>query len=109
VAANQLGLTTQVPAQLVYQTDGAPAKIHLGKLDIVFRRNTGRSLALAGRASGLVAQALRDLGKGNITPEIIRHLRGRLDSSARAELAEDISIVPAWMRPHFRNLISDAH
>ncbi len=108
VAANQLGLTTQVPAQLVYQTDGAPAKVRLGNLNIVFRRNTGRSLALAGRASGLVAQALRDLGKGNVTPDTIMHLRGRLDSSARAELKEDISLVPAWMRPHFWDLTGNA-
>lgn len=108
VAANQLGLTTQVPAQLVYQTDGAPATVRLGKLNIVFRRNTGRSLALADRASGLVAQALRDVGKDNVTPDIIRHLRGRLDASARKQLVQDITLAPAWMRPHFRDLTSDA-
>jgi hypothetical protein len=101
VAANQLGLTTQVPAQLVYQTDGAPAKIMLGKRQIIFRRNTGRSLALAGRASGLVAQALRDLGKDNITPEVIQHLHARLDVAARQQLLADLTLVPAWMRPVF--------
>lgn len=107
MAANQLGLTTQVPAQLVYHTDGAPAHVKLGKLDIVFRRNSGRNLALAGRASGLVAQALRDRGNGNVTDADIRHLRTRLDPSARKELAGDIALVPAWMRPHFRELIRD--
>lgn len=104
VAANQLGLTTQVPAQMVYQTDGAPAKVVLGNRQIIFRRNTGRNLALAGRASGLVAQALRDVGKGKVTPDIIRHLRKRLDSAARKELEQDILLVPAWMRPHFREI-----
>lgn len=101
MAANQLGLSTQVPAQLVYQTDGAPAKVRLGNLQIVFRRNTGRSLALAGRASGLVAQAMRDLGKDRVTADTIKHLRGRLDSTARKQLATDIALVPAWMRPIF--------
>lgn len=104
VAANQLGLTTQVPAQLVYQTDGAPATVHLGKRQIVFRRNTGRNLALAGRASGLVAQALRDLGKGNVTPDTIQHLRCRLDADARKQLVTDLALVPAWMRPIFREI-----
>lgn len=107
VAANQLGVSTQVPAQLIYHTDGAPAKIRLGNLDIVFRRNTGRNLALAGRASGLVAQALRDLGKGNVTPTDLQHIRSRLDPAARKDLAQDITQVPAWMRPHFRDLIDD--
>ncbi len=101
VAANQLGLTTQVPAQMVYQTDGAPTKIVLGKRQIIFRRNTGRNLALAGRASGLVAQALRDVGKVAVTPDIIRHLRHRLDAGSKKQLAADVALVPAWMRPIF--------
>lgn len=108
VAANQLGLSTQVPAQLVYHSDGAPATVRLGKLNIVFRRNSGRNLALAGRASGLVAQALRDLGKDKVTSGDLTHLRSRLDSSARKQLAHDINLVPVWMRPHFRELTRDA-
>ena len=107
VAANQLGLTTQVPAQMIYQTDGAPTKVLLGNRQIVFRRNTGRSLALAGRASGLVAQALRDVGNGKVTPDIIRHLRQRLDASAKKQLVADIALVPAWMRPIFLQITRD--
>ena len=101
VAANQLGLTTQVPAQMIYQTDGAPSKVLLGKRQIVFRRNTGRNLALAGRASGLVAQALRDVGNGKVTSDTIQHLRQRLDAPAKKQLATDLALVPAWMRPIF--------
>ncbi len=107
VAANQLGLSIQVPAQLIYHTDGAPAIVQLGKRQIVFRRNSGRNLALAGRASGLVSQGLRDLGKGNVTADHLAHLRKRLDAHARKELAQDIDQVPAWMRPHFRELTRD--
>lgn len=107
VAANQLGLSTQVPAQRVYLTDGAASKVQLGKLKIVFRRNSGRNLALAGRASGIVSQGLRDLGKGKVTPQHISHLRRRLDTAALKELAQDIAQVPAWMRPHFQELTRD--
>jgi hypothetical protein len=104
VAANQLGLTTQVPAQMIYQTDGAPTKVLLGQRQIVFRRNTGRSLALAGRASGLVAQALRDVGQGKVTPDTIQHLRQRLDATAKKQLVADMVLVPAWMRPIFQQI-----
>jgi hypothetical protein len=101
VAANQLGLSPQVPSLMIYQTDGAPAKVVLGSWQIVFRRNTGRRLALAGRASGLVAQALRDVGRNRVTSDIIDHLRRRLDAGAKEQLAADIALVPAWMRPIF--------
>ncbi len=104
VAANQLGLSTQVPAQMVYHTDGAPAAVQLGRLNIVFRRNSGRTLALAGRTSGLVAQALRDIGKDRVTPTHLKTLRAGLTRAARKQLTEDTVRVPAWMRPHFREL-----
>lgn len=104
VAANQLGLSTQVPAQLIYHSDGAATEVKLGKLTIVFRRNSGRSLALAGRASGLVAQALRFFGKDRVTQAHIDLLRQRLDAQALREIAQDVAKVPAWMRPHFHAL-----
>lgn len=104
IAANQLGLSTQVPARIVYHTDGAPAIVRLGKLEIVFRRNSGRNLALAGRASGLASQAFRALGKGRVNREHLDHLRGRFDAAARKELVQDVNLVPAWMRPLFQEL-----
>jgi hypothetical protein len=106
-AANQLGLSTQVPAQLVYHTDGAPTRVNLGNLQIDFRRNTGRMLALAGRSSGLVAQALRDVGKDKVTPDHLRRVRDHLPPSARKQLIQDIHLVPAWMRPHFKEISRD--
>lgn len=104
VAANKLGVSTQVPAKIVYHTDGAPSSVKLGKLKIEFRRNSGSMLALADRPSGLVAQALRDIGKGKVTVAHLQRLRDNLSADARKGLAKDLSRVPAWMRPHFKEL-----
>ncbi|MEX2382010.1 MAG: DUF6088 family protein, partial [Opitutales bacterium] len=107
LAANQLGLDTQVPAKLVYLTDGTPTSLRLGKLEIVFRRNSGRYLGLAGRASGVVMQALRDIGQGRVTSAHLQRIRDRLDDDARLQLRDDITRVPAWMRPHFEAICKD--
>jgi hypothetical protein len=104
VAANLLGLNTQVPAQMVYHTDGTRARVDLGKLKIVFRRNSGRNLALAGRPSGLVAQALRDVGKDHVRPHHLKRIRDHLPAADRKQLKQDLGLVPAWMRPHFHEL-----
>lgn len=104
LAANQLGLTTQVPARLVYHTDGAPSRLTLGNLTIDLRRNTGRLLGLAGRPGGLVAQALRDVGKDQVTGDHLRIIRERLPDPVRRKLLRDLPLVPAWMRPHFRQI-----
>jgi len=104
VAANKLGISTQVPAKIIYHTDGAPATVTLGKLKIQFRRNSGSKLALAGRPSGLVAQALRDIGKDKVTPSHLQRLRDNLPADARKGLLQDLGQVPAWIRPLFKQI-----
>ena len=104
LAANQLGLSTQVPAQMVYHTDGAPSAVQLDKLKIAFRRNTGRLMGLAGRPSGLVAQALRDVGQGKVTPQHIQTIRSHLSATDRKQLLKDLDRLPVWMRPHIQEI-----
>ncbi len=108
VAANQLGLTTQVPAKMIYHTDGAPSDLALGKAHVIFRRNTGRMLSLAGRPSGLVAQALKNFGKNGVTADHIRILQSHLPDAQKKNLLKDIGSVPAWMRAHFRAIAQQA-
>ena len=50
-AANALGLSDQVPAKIVIQTDGVPRRVSLGKLTLLFRRVAPRNLFGAGRRS----------------------------------------------------------
>lgn len=82
-AANLLGLSTQVPARIVYYTDGSDKRINIGKQTIEFRHAGPRRMAGAGKASGLVIQALRHLGKNNVGPATIENcaacLRMRID------------------------------
>ena len=55
-AANLLGLSEQVPARVVFLTDGAPRRIRFGNQEIVFRRTTPRNMATAGLISGTVME-----------------------------------------------------
>jgi hypothetical protein len=64
-------------------------------------------MALAGRASGWVAEALRNIGRDHITPDRLRPLRDRLSAKDKKQLLDDLRYVPAWMRPHFNELASD--
>jgi hypothetical protein len=51
-AANLLGLSEQVPARIVFLTDGAPRRIRFENQAIVLRRTTPRNMETAGRISG---------------------------------------------------------
>src|SRR5664279_4746127 len=66
-AGNLLGLSEQVPARVVFLTDGTSRKVLIGRLIVELRKAAPRHLALAGKMSGTVIQALRHLGKDHVT------------------------------------------
>jgi len=106
-AANALGLSEQVPAKAVFLTDGPSRTVKIGPITIQLRRTTARNMAAAGRLSGLLIQALRELGQEHVTPERRAHLKRTLPAEKRRELLQDIRLAPAWMHPIFRELAED--
>ena len=69
---------------------------------IQLRRASPRMMAAAGRMTGLVIAGLRYVGKANVTPERVAHLRKLLSPGERRRLLADIPLAPAWMHPYFR-------
>jgi hypothetical protein len=107
-AANALGLSTQVAAKTAYGIAGR-SRIQStgGRAEVIFRRRSPKAMALAGRASGWLAEALRNIGRQNITSDRLRGLKASLGPKQRRELLADIRYVPAWMRPFIQELARD--
>ena len=98
-AANLLGLTTQVPAKLVYLTDGPTRSKTIGKQVIYMRKAAPKNLVGAGKPAGLVFQALRYLGKDGIDLHKV-HLMSKGLSAADVKALVKSQHIPAdWMRP----------
>jgi hypothetical protein len=106
-AANLLGLSEQVPAKAVFLTDGPSRTVKIGSTTIQLRRTTPRNMEAAGRLSGLLMQALRELGQEHMTPERREHLKRTLPADERRELLKDLRLAPAWMHPIFRELAQE--
>ena len=103
-AANLLGLSEQVPAQVVFLTDGATRCVKVGPTQISLKRTTPRNMAAAGRLSGLMIQALRSLGPPHVTPQRIERLRKNLPAKERAQIVQDMALAPEWMHAHLREV-----
>ena len=69
VAANLLGVTEQVPARVVYLTDGLSRTIYIDRRSITFKRVRPREI-MSNEKSSLVVQALRFIGREAITKNI---------------------------------------
>lgn len=97
-AINRLGLSTQVPLNVVYLTDGAARKIRVGNRVINFKRTVPRNLAAIGEISKLAIQALKAIGQKEVTEEQIEKIQKLLKKEKRTHLQHDIRLAPEWIR-----------
>lgn len=103
-AANILGLSDQVPVKVVFLTDGPERRVQVGKQVIVFKHTTPKSMATAGRVSGLVIQALRYIGQKHVDRSLSNRLRKRLSEDDKKQLIQDIPYAPAWIAQEMRQI-----
>jgi len=102
-AANLLGLSDQVPAKVVFLTDRRSKQVRLGNLNIRFKQASPRTMATAGRISGLVIQALRYMGRTHADDYVAR-LRRTLSADDKKQLLKDLAYAPAWIADIMRRL-----
>ena len=103
-AANLLGLTEQVPAKIVFLTDGFSKTVRVGAQQIQLKHASLRDMATAGRMSGLVVQALRYLGAAHVDDEVVDRLRKQLTPKDKERLLEDLCLAPTWMESALRRV-----
>ncbi|MBA7539963.1 hypothetical protein ES705_32252 [subsurface metagenome] len=104
-ALNKLGLSTQVPMKVVYLTDGAPRDIQVGNRRIRFKKTTPKNLAMKGEISGLVIQALREIGKDKATPEQLERIGKLLKDEKPETISHDARLAPAWIAKIMRSAL----
>ena len=106
LALNMLGLTTQIPTNLVYLTDGSARTIKVGNRSIVFKKTSPKNLAAIGIFSGIVIQALKEIGKENVTDIEIEKILEHLKKEDPKRLEHDIKLAPEWIRVIMRKALN---
>ena len=97
-ALNALGLSTQVPMNIVLLTDGSPRIIKVGRQKIKFKRATPKTLLAKGKISRLVIQALKEIGKGKLSEDEERKILDFLQKENEKDLKHDIALAPVWIQ-----------
>jgi len=103
-AANLLHLSEQVPMKVVFLTDGSSKKAHIGNQVIELRKASPKRMQLAGKISGLVFEALREIGQQHITAQHIQTLQQDLTLQQKGKVLNDLREAPAWMHTHIRKI-----
>ena len=103
-AANQLGLSTQVPAKLVFLTDGPSKRIIVGNRSVELKNRAPSTMAGAGKLIGLFIQALKHIGQKNFREGDLQTLMRNLSNEKKQQLMMDIALAPAWIADVIREL-----
>jgi hypothetical protein len=90
-----------------FLTDGPARTVKIGPTTIQLRRTTPKNMEAAGRLSGLLIQAFRELGQDHMTPARISLLKRTIPTEKRRGLLKDLRLAPAWMHPIFRELAKE--
>lgn len=106
-AQNLLGLSTQVPAQIVYLSDGPNRKYMIGKTPLRFEHTALKEAGFKLRESRLVVQALKAYGESRITPKIIAAVRKKIDPKLRQRMLRDAKTATGWVYARIQEIAKD--
>ena len=109
LALNMLGLSNQIPTNLVYLTDGSARTIKVGNRSIVFKKTSPKNLAAIGIFSGIVIQAVKKIGKENVTDIEIEKILEHLKKEDPNRLEHDIKLAPEWIRIIMRKALNETN
>lgn len=96
-AARHFGLTTQMPTQAIYLTNGPSRKLTIGRLQLTLKHVTPRKLVYAGTKIGLAITALWYLGKQQVNEQTITKIKSQLTKKEYQELINSINQMPVWL------------
>lgn len=105
-AQHVLGLSTQIPLNCVYMTDGSARHLELyNGRKITFKRTTPKNLSFTSKLAMLITFSLKSLGKINIEQTVIKRIRELLKNEPKSAVMKDLSLMPEWIR----NIVMEAY
>jgi Family of unknown function (DUF6088) len=107
-AANLLGLSTQVPAKIIYLSDGPNQKVSIGRRTISFKHARPNVLGKEKGTSALVIQALRYLGKKRIDQTLISRLHSLLSEADKQRLLKATRFGVDWIYKAAQKIVEES-
>lgn len=107
-ALNLLGLSTQVPMNVVFLTDGSPRKIRLGNNKIItFKHTIPKNLSFVNKTVQLATFALKEIGQSNVNEEHLETLKHVFSAINEKSIEADYKLMPAWIRKIIKDFYSE--
>ena len=103
-ALNMLGLSTQVPAHYKYISSGRYKEYKIGDTILEFKKVNPGEIANMSLKTATVIQAIKSMGKENMSDEVIQKIRDNLTEKERTDLMNESKSVPSWIYEVIREI-----
>lgn len=103
-ALNLLGLSTQVTAVWSYISDGPYRTYEWNTTKVEFKHRTNKEITGLSYMTCLVIQALKTLGKANVTSEIIHTLSEKLTDTDKEVMLKEATESTDWVYDTIRKI-----
>lgn len=103
-ALNLLGLSTQVTAVWSYISDGPYKTYEWNSTKLEFKHRTNKEITGLSYMTSLVIQALKTLGRTNVTPEIIQTLSEKLSEAEQQACLKEATESTDWVYDTIRKM-----
>ena len=103
-ALNLLGLSTQVTAVWSYISDGPYKTYEWNSTKLEFKHRTNKEITGLSYMTSLVIQALKTLGRTNVTPEIIQMLSEKLSEDEKRACLKEAPESTDWVYDTIRKM-----
>ena len=103
-ALNLLGLSTQVTAVWSYISDGPYKTYEWNSTQLEFKHRTNKEITGLSYMTSLVIQALKTLGRTNVTPEIIQTLSEKLSEAEKQACLKEATESTDWVYDTIRKM-----
>lgn len=103
-ALNLLGLSTQVAAVWSYISDGPYKTYEWNSTKLEFKHRTNKEITGLSYMTSLVIQALKTLGRSNVTPEIIQMLSEKLTEKDKQACLKEATESTDWVYDTIRKI-----
>lgn len=106
-ALNLLGLSTQIPAQYAYLSDGPSKSYDVMGVALNFKKSTLKDIGFKHRESTLIVQALKALGKEHLNTELFAKIRAKIAKKSFAKILRDTQGSTGWIYEAIKQICQD--
>lgn len=96
-AANIIGLSTQVPGQYIYQSDGPTRTYKIDKTELKFKHSALKEVGFKQDESAIIVRAFKAFKEEQVSWEMIEKARAWLPPDNRPKVLKDTQGITDWV------------